>query len=97
MIWIEFYTLSQDRGITFPAYATNRCGDVLRIQIPKYPNQPLAEADWYWVTIGVDKYAGDCWFADGWWTDFGVTSECFDHFDVWTAKKAIKYGKLVRQ
>ena len=72
-MYVEFFSLAENRGYTFRCNAVSLCGDCLRIQGPDDLD------DWYFVRRTTD---GNWQFKDQSWTDFGVSERPFEPFEV---------------
>lgn len=79
-MWAEFYSLSENKGITFEITQISICGDVFRIELPERPGHEKDER-WFWVV----KDEGDDFVVNGRsWSDFGAADRpapCFERID----------------
>ena len=95
-MWAEFYTLSEDEGITFEITQTTLCGSTLRLELPE-PEKGTRGANkerWCFVDINDDQ---DFVVGGRVWTDFGTAARRAKHFKHIGRKKAWKLKGLEHQ
>jgi hypothetical protein len=74
-VWIEFFSLREDSGVTFRAMEAHLCGGILRIK--------FGEDDWKFV-----ESRNGYWYVEGSeWTDCSVAAERYNQWKVVNPKK----------
>ena len=80
-MFAEFYSLSEDKGVTFKAEKFDVCGVVWRLQLRK-------GGPFYWIQV---SRGPDYHMCGRHWTDLGMVATRFKHFKLITQKEAKKW------
>ena len=84
-MWAEFYSLSEDKGLTFEISQMSLCGDILRVELIRPAGNKDQKEEWCFVTINGD---GDYVAGTRAWSDFAVADKRFTQWKRISREKA---------